>query len=83
MHEIIISEKTFKQLSKLEKQIQIHILSSLERIRFRPESYVKKLVGIPGYRLRAGDHRIIMDIDKNKLIILVLKIGHRKNTYKN
>jgi mRNA-degrading endonuclease RelE of RelBE toxin-antitoxin system len=28
-----------------------------------------------------GDYRIIMDIDKNNLIILVIKVGHRKNIY--
>ena len=81
MYEIIISEKAFRQLSKLEKPIQTHILKALERIRIRPEAYVKKLVGDPGYRLRVGDYRIILDINKNKL--LVLKVGHRKNIYKN
>ncbi|MDP2845539.1 MAG: hypothetical protein Q8N79_05635 [Candidatus Methanoperedens sp.] len=28
-----------------------------------------------------GDYRVIMDIDNKKLIILVLKAGHRKNIY--
>ena len=83
MYEIIISEKAFRQLSKLEKPIQTHILKVLERIRIRPEAYVKKLVGDPGYRLRVGDYRIILDINKNKLIIFILKVGHRKNIYKN
>ena len=81
MYEIIISERAFKEISKLEKSIQKRIINALERIRFRPEAYVTKLVGDPGYRLRAGDYRIIVDIDKNKL--LVLKVGHRRNIYKN
>ena len=81
MYEIIISERAFKELGKLEKSIQKRIINALERIRFRPEAYVTKLVGDPGYRLRVGDYRIIIDIDKNKL--LVLKVGHRKNIYKN
>lgn len=81
MYEIIISEKAFKEISKLEKSIQKRIINGLERIRFRPEAYVKKLVGDPEYRLRVGDYRIILDINKNNL--LVLKVGHRKNIYKN
>lgn len=82
MYEIIFSQKAKKQLFKLEKNIQKRIIGSLERIRIRPESYITKLVGDPGYKLRVGDYRIIMDIDNNNLIILVIKIGHRREIYK-
>lgn len=81
IYEIIFSDKALRQLKKLEKNIQIRIIAVLERIRIRPEAYVSKLVGEPGYKLRVGDYRVIMDIDNKKLIILVLKVGHRKNIY--
>lgn len=80
-YEIIFSYKALTQLKKLEHKIQERIIKSLERIRIRPEAYVTKLVGDPGYRLRVGDYRVIMDIDNEKLHILVIKIGHRKNIY--
>ncbi len=80
-YEIIFSAKALRQLQKLEKNIQIKIITVLERIRIRPEAYVTKLVGEPGYKLRVGDYRVIMDIDNKKLDILVLKVGHRKNIY--
>jgi len=82
-YEIIFTDTSRKQLKKLEKEIQERIIKALERIRIRPEVHVKKLVGDPGYRLRVGEYRIILDIFKDKLIILVIKIGHRKNIYKN
>ena len=82
VYEIIFSTKAEDQLKKLEKNIQERILSVLERIRIRPELYVSKLVGDPGYKLRIGDYRAILDIDKNRLIILVLKVGHRRSVYK-
>ncbi|OGD34251.1 cytotoxic translational repressor of toxin-antitoxin stability system [Candidatus Atribacteria bacterium RBG_16_35_8] len=81
MYEIIFSQKAKKQLFKLEKVIQERIISALERIRIRPEAYVTKLVGDPGYKLRVGDYRVIMDIDKDNLLILVIKVGHRRNIY--
>jgi mRNA interferase RelE/StbE len=80
-YEIIFSDKAFRQLKKLEKKVQGRIIAVLERIRIRPEAYVTKLVGDPGYKLRVGDYRVIMDIDNKKLTILVLKAGHRKNIY--
>ncbi|MDP2908355.1 MAG: type II toxin-antitoxin system RelE/ParE family toxin [Nanoarchaeota archaeon] len=82
MYEIVISEKALKQLKKLEKGIQERIIRALERIRIRPEAYVIKLVGDPAYKLRVGDYRVLLDVDKNKLLILVIKVGHRKNIYK-
>lgn len=81
LYEIIFSLKAKKQLMKLEGNIQERIISSLERIRIRPEAFITKLVGDPGYKLRIGDYRVIMDIDKNNLIILVIKVGNRKNIY--
>lgn len=82
MYKIIFSQKAKKQLFKLEKNIQERIISALERIRIRPEAYVTKLVGDPGYKLRVGDYRLIMDIDNNNLFVLVIKVGHKKNIYK-
>jgi mRNA interferase RelE/StbE len=82
LYEIIFSQKAKKQLFKLEKNTQKRIIGSLERIRIRPESYITKLVGDPGYKLRVGDYRIIMDIDNSNLLILVIKIGHRREIYK-
>ena len=82
MYEIIFSNKAKKQLLKLEKNIQKKIIIVLERIRIRPEAYITKLVGDPGYKLRVGDYRIIMDIDNNNLLILVIKVGRRKDIYK-
>ena len=81
-YEIIFSDKAFKQLKKLERKTQERIIATLERIRLRPESYLTKLVGDPGYKLRVGNYRVIMDIDKGKLLILVIRIGHRKKIYK-
>ena len=82
MYELIFSDIALKQLEKLPREIQERILATLERIRPRPESYLKKLIGVRGYRLRVGDYRVIVDVDGNRLAILVLTMGHRKNIYK-
>jgi len=81
LYEIIFSQKAKKQLFKLEKIIQERIIAVLERIRIRPEAYITKLIGDPGYKIRVGDYRVIMDIDRTKLLVLVIKIGHRRNIY--
>lgn len=82
MYEIIYSNSATKFLKKLPKQKQEHILSVLERARIRPESHFERLVGQKTYKIRAGDYRIIADIYKERLCILVIKIGYRRNIYK-
>lgn len=82
MYDLIYSPIAMKTLEKLEKSVQTRILLALERLRIKPESCdIKKLMGMLGYRFRVGDYRIIFDINHNKLQILILKIGHRKNIY--
>ena len=82
MYELIYSPSASKQLEKLEHNIRDRIITALERLRIRPGSCgIKKIVGMQGYRFRVGDYRIIFDMEKEKLIMLVLKIGHRRNIY--
>lgn len=80
-YEVLFSDLALKQLRKLDQEARQRIIATIERIRIRPDAYVKKLVGDEGYRLRVGNYRVILDLDKEKLIILVLRIGHRKNVY--
>ncbi|HSB05115.1 MAG TPA: type II toxin-antitoxin system RelE/ParE family toxin [Thermodesulfobacteriota bacterium] len=34
------------------------------------------------YRIRVGDYRIIYQVDKRILLVLVVSIGHRKEVYR-
>ncbi len=81
MYNVEFSQEAEKQLYKLEKYIQERIIATLERIRIRPFSFVKKLAGNLYYRLRVGDYRVILDIKEDKLIIFIIELGHRRNIY--
>ena len=81
MYSVEFSKKAEEQHSKLPKEIRLRIINVLERIKVRPHYFVKRLIGSPHYRLRVGDYRIILDIQQDKLIILVLELGHRSKIY--
>ena len=81
MYEIEWKEYALKNLEKLSKDNQLRIISVLERVKTNPFNYSKKLKGTPLFRFRVGDYRIISDIQKNKMVILVIDVGHRKNIY--
>lgn len=38
----------------------------------------KKLSGRDGYRIRVGDYRIIYEIQRNILVVIIIDIGHRR-----
>ena len=82
MYTVQFTENAERQLKKLEKNIQARIISALERSKIRPEAYFQRLVGDKAYKLRVGDYRVIADIENTQMIILVIKVGHRKNIYK-
>lgn len=83
MYSIIVSPQAETVLKKLDKPLVERIIGALERIKIRPETFVEKLVGEPGYKLRVGDYRVIMDIKNQELQIIVIEIGRRKNIYKH
>lgn len=82
MYKINFSDLALKFLKKLPKEKRKHIFAVLHRVRIRPEAHFQRLVGKKTYKLRVGNYRIIADIRKKDLFILIIEIGHRKNIYK-
>lgn len=82
MFEVKFSKSALKELSKLDKNIQVRVISALERIKIRPYPHIKRLVESQYFRLRVGDYRVIMKIENDKLLILIIKVKHRKKVYK-
>jgi mRNA interferase RelE/StbE len=83
MYGIIFSEKAERFLDKLNNSERERIIRALERTRIRPEAFLEKLAGEEGYKFRIGNYRLFLDLNKNDLLILVIKIGYRKNVYKH
>jgi mRNA interferase RelE/StbE len=81
MYELVFSSRAEKELQKLEKEILVRVIAVLERIRIRPELHLQKLVGQDSYKVRIGDYRAIVDLDKEKQVLFVLRVGHRRNVY--
>lgn len=73
-----------KQLAKLDKTAQRRIVAYLEnRVAEDPRSHGKGLTGdLAGcWRYRIGDYRAVCDIQEERITVLVLKVGHRRDVY--
>ena len=83
MYRIVWTKKAVSQLQKLPHTITKRLIQAVDQLEESELSgKIKKLAGYPYYRLRVGDYRIILDFQKEQLLILVLELGHRKNIYK-
>ena len=82
-YRIKILKKAQKSLSKIPEPFQTKIINVIRSLVENPRPIKsKKLVGRNGLRIRIGNYRVIYEINKNEITILVLHIGHRKNIYK-
>ncbi|MCZ6112138.1 type II toxin-antitoxin system RelE family toxin [Campylobacter ureolyticus] len=80
-----LNDRAKRDFAKLDKHIQIQIFKKLKFIENlnNPKDDGKPLAGnlLGLWRYRSGDYRILAQILDDKLIILVVKISHRKNVY--
>ena len=81
MYELRFSQEAVDQLNRLEHSVAKRIMRKLLETKANPHRYFKRLSGSRESKLRVGDYRLLVDIDSGKLLILVIKVGHRKNIY--
>ena len=72
-----------KELKKIPQKDQIRILKSIALLStdLHPPAS-KKLSGKDRYRLRQGDYRILYEILNQRLVVVIVKIGYRRDVYK-
>lgn len=78
-----IANRAQKELKKVSPPYQNKIVRAIKELASNPMPVgVKKLKGqINQYRVRVADYRIIYEIHGTEMIILVVKVGHRKSVY--
>lgn len=84
-YKVSFTKHATKELLKLPSAIREIILRKIKFLANDPyaiNNNIKKLQGIENcYRIRIGDHRVIYRIIKTRLIIEIIKIGHRQEIY--
>ncbi len=78
MYKIVFTRQAAKSLQRIPLETVSLIRVKLDEVASDPYAQhpnATKLQERPGYRLRIGDWRIIYDIRKDELVILMLKIA--------
>ena len=73
-----------KELARLPKNIQRRIADAIDALgeNPRPHGYIQMETDDIFYRIRVGSYRIIYEIIADKLVVLVIRIGHRREVYR-
>ncbi|MGA1847579.1 type II toxin-antitoxin system RelE family toxin [Deferribacter abyssi] len=86
-YKIVFTPNAKKQIKKLPKKDAKRILDFLKKqeIKENPRVKGKPLKGNLNefWRYRVGNYRVIVKIEDNQLVVLVVRIGHRKNIYQD
>ena len=85
-YKVEYTEQAIKELKKIDKHTQFFILAWIEKNLVdceNPRQHGKGLTANRSgqWRYRVGDYRIIAEIEDDKVIILVLTVGHRREVY--
>ena len=84
VYTIVIAPRAKKQICGLPQHIQNRVAAILEDVLARDPFKGKQLRGdLKGFfAYRVGDYRIIYDLARGKLIVMVVSVMHRREVYR-
>lgn len=82
-YRIEIKRSAAKELERIQRKDRDRIVEKIRSLSSDPRPpQAKKLSGEEKYRIRQGDYRILYQIQEEIVMIVIVKIGHRRDVYK-
>jgi mRNA interferase RelE/StbE len=81
-YRLVYTRKAVRDIGRLDAGVKRRIGTTLLRFKDNPLQYAEPLTDpeLGNYRFRIGDHRVIIDMEADDIV--VLRVGHRKEIYK-
>lgn len=82
--ELVVRRSVSKDLRALPSRDVRRLLARMEALADNPRPPgAQKLAGQERYRIRQGVYRILYEIRDQELIVVVVKVGHRREVYRS
>lgn len=82
-YELRIKPSAKKEIDALPKQDRQHVVRRIQELATDPRpTGCLRLAGSDLYRIRQGNYRIIYSIDQTEVVVVIVKVGHRRDVYK-
>jgi mRNA interferase RelE/StbE len=83
-YELLFKKSVAKDLREFPKADVARIMRRIRALADDPRPPgCEKLSGLERYRVRQGPYRIIYEIEDRSLVVLIVKIGHRRDVYRS
>lgn len=83
-YKLVFRKSVSKDLRFIPNKDVARILRRIEGLQDNPRpDDSEKLSGQERYRIREGAYRVIYELEDERLVVTVVKVGHRKNVYKS
>ncbi len=80
---VLIRRKAQKQLDGIQEEYRERIIGAVFALAEEPRpSGCRKLRGREDWRIRVGDYRVIYGVDDARRVVEVLKVAHRRESYR-
>lgn len=83
-YEVVFDGRAGKELGKLDKPVARRVYAAVMALAGEPRpNGCRRLSGHTDlWRIRVGDHRVVYSIDDGRLVVLALRIAHRREVYR-
>jgi mRNA interferase RelE/StbE len=82
-YSLLIKPSAVKELEALPTKDRRKIIARIEGLASEPRPQgCEKLSGVEQYRVRQGDYRVVYSVDDDVEVVLVAKVGHRRDAYR-
>ena len=82
-YSVSIKQSAAKALEKMAKEEQQRIISAIDQLRDNPVAGSVLKGEFSGLRrIRVGNYRVVYEVQDQQLVILVIRIGHRREVYR-
>ena len=81
-HDVVLTETFFSTVEQFETEDATRVINKLEEISDFPEHFLDRLKNHPGYKLRVGGFRVLIDWDKDNEMIYAIDVFERRKEYR-
>lgn len=83
-YRVVFRKSVARDMRRIPNRDLRRILATIDSLSEDPRpAGVEKLSELERYRVRQGDYRIIYEIEDADVIIIVVKVGHRRDVYRS
>lgn len=82
-YRVTLAPSAARQLRKFDPDVRRRLQAAIELLAIdpRPPAATRLVGGSGEWRVRTGNYRIVYEINDNELVVLVLRMGHRREIY--